>query len=147
MSWREIKESILIGDLNCDFLCESNNNTKNLKRILFTYGFSQLMKEPTRTTSDTKTIIDHIIINRTDLVSSSGIIYCGISDHDVVFMQELPRPKLKLPPKTISVRYFKHFDRTEFLDDSRMSHFDEIKITLTMPMRGGFYGKTCILMY
>ena len=39
----EGKESILIGDLNCDFLCESNNNTKNLKRILFTYGFSQLI--------------------------------------------------------------------------------------------------------
>ena len=35
----EGKESILIGDLNCDFLCESNNNTKNLKRIIFTYGF------------------------------------------------------------------------------------------------------------
>ena len=40
----EGKESILIGDLNCDFLCESNNNTKNLKRILSTYGFSQLIK-------------------------------------------------------------------------------------------------------
>ena len=39
----EGKESILIGDLNCDFLCESNNNTNNLKRIVFTYGFSQLI--------------------------------------------------------------------------------------------------------
>ena len=37
------------------------------------------------------------------------------------------RPKLKLPPKTISVKNFKHFDRTEFLDDLRMAHFDEIK--------------------
>ena len=40
----EGNESILKGDLNCDFLCESNNNTKNLKRILFTYGFFQLRK-------------------------------------------------------------------------------------------------------
>ena len=84
----EGKESILIGDLNCDFLCESNNNAKNLKRILFTYGFSQLIKEPTRTTSDAKTVIDHIVTNRTDLVSISWIIYCGISDHDEVFMQK-----------------------------------------------------------
>ena len=83
----EEKESILIGDLNCGFLFESNNNTRNLKRMLFSYGFSLLIKEPTRTTSDTKTIIDHIITNRTDLVSSSGIIYCGISDHGVVFMR------------------------------------------------------------
>ena len=37
------------------------------------------------------------------------------------------RPKLKLPPKTISARNFKHFDRTEFLDDLQMVQFDEIK--------------------
>ena len=35
--------------------------------------------------------------------------------------------KLELPPKTISVRNFKHFDRAEFLGDLRMTHFDEIK--------------------
>ena len=76
--------------------------------------FFQLMKEPTRTTS--RTVIDHVITNRTDLVSSSGIIYCGISDHDVVFMQKKMRmPKLRLPPKTISVKNFKHFDRNEYL--------------------------------
>ena len=122
----EGKESILMGDLNCDLLRESNNNTKNLRRLLFTYGFSQFIKEPTRTTSNSRTIIDHIITNRTDLVSSSGIIYCGISD--VVFMQKkMRRPKLRLPPKTISVRNFKHFDRNEFLDDLKLAHFDEIK--------------------
>ena len=57
------KESTLIGNLNCDFLCESNNNTKNPKRILFTYGFFPADKKPTRATSDTKTIMDHIITN------------------------------------------------------------------------------------
>ena len=34
------------------------------------------------------------------------------------------RPKLRLPPKTISAR---HFDRNEFLDDLKLAHFDEIK--------------------
>ena len=37
------------------------------------------------------------------------------------------RPKLRLPPKTISVRNFKHFDRNEFLDDLKLAHFNEIK--------------------
>ena len=40
--------------------------------------------------------------------------------------KRMHRPKLKLPPKTISGRNFKHFDRTEFLDDLWMAHFDEI---------------------
>ena len=117
-----------MGDLNCDLLCESDKNTKNLSRLLFTDEFSQLIKEPTRAISNSKTIIDHIITNRTDLVSSSGIIYCGISDHDAVFMQKkVSRPKLRLPTKTVSVRNFKHFDRNEFLDNLKMAHFDEIK--------------------
>ena len=122
------KESIIIGDTNCDFSTDSNNDTKNLKRILNTYGFKQIIKEPTRTTSDTKTIIDHIITNKTEYVSNSGIIHCGISDHDAVFMQKNMRiPKLKLAPKTISVRNYKHFDKAAFLSDLRMAHFDEIK--------------------
>ena len=33
----EGKESILMGDLNCDLLCESNNITETLRRLLFTY--------------------------------------------------------------------------------------------------------------
>ena len=94
----------------------------------FTCGSSQLIKEPTRATSNSKTVIDHIVTNRTDPESSSGIIYCGINDHDVVFMQKkMRRPKLRLPPKTVSVRNFKDFDRNEFLDDLKMAYFDEIK--------------------
>ena len=51
-----------------------------------TYKLTQLIKEPTRTTytSDTKTLTDHIIVNRTDLVSDNGVIPCGISDHDAI---------------------------------------------------------------
>ena len=55
------------------------------------------------------------------------------------------KPKLKLPPKTISVRNFKHFDRTEFLDDLQMAHIDEIKNDTEM--RCGFYGKAYLLIY
>ena len=38
------------------------------------------MKEPTMTTSTTSTIIDHIMTNRPDVVSSSGVKPCGISE-------------------------------------------------------------------
>ena len=41
--------------------------------------------------------------------------------------KKMHRPKLRLPPKTISVRNFKHFDRNQFLDDLKSAHFDEIK--------------------
>ena len=37
------KESIIIGDTNCDFLCDNSNDTRNLKRILGIYGFTQVI--------------------------------------------------------------------------------------------------------
>ena len=106
----------------------NNNDTRNLKRILGIYGFSQVIKDPTRTTLDSKTIIDHIITNRTDLVRNCGVVHCGISDHDAVFLQKnMRKPKLKLSSKTITTRNYKHFDRAAFLNDIKMTHFDQIK--------------------
>ena len=114
----EIKESIIMGDTNCDFLNPSNNNTKNLKRILNSFELTQLIKEPTWTTATTKTIIDHIITNKPTMVSNSGVISCGISDHDAVFIERNVRaPKLKVPPKILNVHNFKRFDSVSFQAD------------------------------
>ena len=114
----ENKKSIIMGDTNCDFLNPSNNNTKNLKRISNSFELTQLIKEPTRTTATTKTIIDHIITNKPNMVSNSGVISCGISDRDVVFIERNVRaPKLKVRPKISNVRNFKRFDSVSFQAD------------------------------
>ena len=83
----EDKETIIyLGDTNCNMLDFTNNDTKNLMRLLTKFHPIQLVKSPTRTTATTKTIIDHIITNRPASVSKSGVLSCGISDHDAVFM-------------------------------------------------------------
>ena len=80
----EKRESILIGDIKCDFL-KPTSYTAHLKRLIKTYSLTQLIKEPTRTTHTTQTIIDHLITNRPERVSESGVIPCGF-DHDLIFM-------------------------------------------------------------
>ena len=85
----EDKDTIMLGDTNCNFLENSDNDTKNLKRLSMTYKLTKLIKEPTRTTSDTKTLIDHITVNRTDIVSDSGVIPCGISDYDAIYITKM----------------------------------------------------------
>ena len=82
----EDKETIYLGDTNCDMLDFTNNDTKNLMRLLTKFHLVQLIISPTRTTATTKTVIDHIITNRPASVSKSGVLSCGISDHDAVFM-------------------------------------------------------------
>ena len=55
----EDKESIILGDINCALL--DNNPTSlisELKFITNLYQYEQLIKEPTRITKDTSTLID-----------------------------------------------------------------------------------------
>ena len=65
-----------MGDTNCDFI-RPNNGTEHLNDLFDTYSLPQIIDEPT-----TKTLIDHISTNRPELASDSGVIQCGISDHD-----------------------------------------------------------------
>ena len=108
-----------MGDTNCDYLNQSNNDTKHLKKIAHKLGFSHIIKEATRTTADTKTNIDHIFTNKPELVRISGVIHCGINDHDDVYMignTRVSKPH-KLPPKILNVRNFRKFDQVAFLLD------------------------------
>ena len=124
----EDKETIYLGDTNCDMLDFTNNDTKNLMRLLTKFHLVQLIKSPTRTTATTKTVIDHIITNRPASVSKSGVLSCGISDHDAVFMIKRMRlPKLKDPPKHLNVRNYKKFDLKAFKKDMNNVPFDVIK--------------------
>ena len=60
---QEGNECILTGDFNCDLFKSRDNDTKHLKQIYGMYHFKQLIAKPTRVTSDTRTLIDHIARN------------------------------------------------------------------------------------
>ena len=53
-----------------------------------------------RTTADTETLIDHVIINRPDANFEYGVITYGISDHDAVYVTRFIHQKqLRLSPE------------------------------------------------
>ena len=62
------KEAIIMGDTNCDYLNQSNNDTKHMKKIALKLGFSHIIMEATRTTADTKTNIDQRFTNKPEFV-------------------------------------------------------------------------------
>ena len=123
------KESVITGDINCDLNTPLDNNTKHLNNILNSFGYSQLIKDATRTTKTTSSIKDHIITNRPDIISSSGVRPCGISDHDVLFLIRNTRaPKLKASPKVIAVRKYKRFNMVDFQSDLNETPMEYIKL-------------------
>ena len=78
----EDKEIILMGETNCDFSnkmleSSSNNLPNNINRLADLYnsfGLTQLVREPTRETFDTSTMIDHIAVNVEHKVIESGVL-------------------------------------------------------------------------
>ena len=100
----EKKEFILLGDLNCDLLSETISKSKHLVHIsgYNTYGLTQVIKEATRTTAETNPLTYYIATNKKDNVADSGIIDCGIGDHDLVYIVRHARlPKVKKDPNIV----------------------------------------------
>ena len=61
----EGKETILLGDTNCDLAKKSSdqaldNNAKHISSLYELFSFKQLIMEQTRVTLDTATVIDHV---------------------------------------------------------------------------------------
>ena len=81
------KNTILMGDLNSDLLQRSNENHpgKRLKRILYSYDLTNMIKEPTRISDTTKTLIDLIIVKDDSKIYKHGVFEPGISDHKLIF--------------------------------------------------------------
>jgi hypothetical protein len=51
----ENKELILMGDLNCNFLKKSSD--ADIKSIIYVNGLKQMVKDPTRITRESSTLI------------------------------------------------------------------------------------------
>ena len=77
-------------------LLEKNSNTSKGKTVISsdvksyiefcsTLGLKQLIKAPTRITSSTSTLIDHILTSSSEKVVQAGIIKTSLSNHQLNF--------------------------------------------------------------
>ena len=124
---RENKESILLGDTNCDILPKyldgdglSNNLPIYSMRILEFYnlfGFQQLIETGTRETLLSSTLLDHIARTSKSNIVTSGVYETSISDHYLVYFVRKLRGACKKQHKYITTRQLKHFDEAEFIND------------------------------
>ena len=74
----ENKEIYILGDLNCDMLkAKPDSATSKIKSLYELYQLSQLIKEATRVTMTTSSLIDHIVTNTPEKISDSGVIHTG----------------------------------------------------------------------
>ena len=107
---------IIAGNLNCDLLNPDSGvkDGRALIDLAEVYRSSNLIKEPTRITNTSTTLIDVIFTSKPRSFLSSGVY--DICDHSLVYAvmrSHCPRPCMKTKNK----RSFKHFDQFVFSRD------------------------------
>ena len=111
------KESIILGDINCDLLSEDlSSQASELKFITGLYQYEQLISEPTRVTENTRTLIDHFYTTNPQNIISKGVSVVSISDHYLIYGIRKFKTN-KENDKIIEYRDYKRFNEQIFLHD------------------------------
>ena len=114
---------VILGDFNVDI--NKSSNSKKINTIARHSNLSQLIKDFTRITETTKTIIDLAFVSNPDRISSSGVHSLGLSDHSLIYIVRKNK-KLKVPPKSIKYRSFKNLDKQDFINSIKKQNWDPI---------------------
>ena len=129
-AWLKTSNIVLLGDLNCDLSnvsceqdgLEGHGNSAKLLSIFNMFNMHNVIKEATRVTLTTTSLIDLIVTTKKELVRLTGVFPLGISDHNLIyatFRLKLKRP----PPKTVKTRYFKRMNLDDFKQDIAATPF------------------------
>ena len=112
----ESKETILLGDMNANYLVPGDN--KKLKSIFDLFGFKQIILKPTRITATSKTLIDIILTNNPLNLIATDVIPMGIGDHEMVGCVRKTNTA-KFEPRKITCRNYKDYNPEGMCDDLR----------------------------
>ena len=116
---KEGKEIILMGDTNCDLSKDSmdiplNSNSRRIQKLYELFSLQQIIKEPTRVTITTSTLIDHIATSCIDNFLKAGVHNIPLSDHYLIFCMCKLNVSNASGNKTIRTRNMKEFNEEAF---------------------------------
>lgn len=107
-----------VGDFNINMLEVFSNPVTNLNSLLDSVGLKQLIDIPTRTTNNSATLIDLILVSRDLVIKSDGVIPMPeLSDHDLIFCDFTVANFKKTMPCIKEYRDFKNFNYNQFSED------------------------------
>ena len=127
----EEKEIIILGDFNCDLSAKQlSPDTRKLCKLLNIYQFTQTIKEPTRITEQSSTLIDLAFTIDNSKVMNSGVIHqCAISDHSLIYIvrrARTPRDKARI----VNCRSYKYYDPEAFVADLHAASWEAVNNSL-----------------
>ena len=84
------KNTIILGDLNADLMSKGSKKTeapegKKLLRCMNKFKLKNVIKQPTRVTDKTESLIDVSLVSDVGKVVKVGNFSTGIADHDLIY--------------------------------------------------------------
>ena len=114
-------EILIAGDLNIDMY---KVIPKKWKHLCDFYNLEQMIQKPTRVTSDSETLIDHIYTNRPEHISEIQVPIYAISDHyPICITRHAPTLEKKHNHLEIQYRDTSKFKDGEYLEDLKKEPF------------------------
>ena len=112
------KDIIVTGDLSCDLLT-GNPKGNALRSFYSPINATQLIKDPTRVSKTSESLIDILMVSNPVLVRNSGVLKLTTGDHYAVYTTlNLRIPKAKAT--YISTRNYKIYNAEKFSADVSM---------------------------
>ena len=115
-----IHETYILGDLNINLLHNGQTVPMGIKKyrdFCSIQSLTQIIKNATRITETSSSLLDHILTNSTDKIAQSGIINVGLSDHQMIFCTR-KTIKIKTGEKTrIKIRSLKNYSQEKLLQN------------------------------
>lgn len=113
------KPFILAGDMNIDWLDDSNLYRNNLKNIIESENHcQQIVCEPTRVTNNTRTLIDYVIAESCAQTKAKVDYDLKMSDHETIYIEIYSHTKVINESEVSTYKALK-YNRTSFLDNLR----------------------------
>lgn len=117
--------TFILGDLNINLLVDSVES-KYLLSIAQSFNLKQVIREPTRITRQSDSLIDVIFIDRgIEVIDSGTVEMYNLTDHRLIYTKLCVATNKKTIRK-ITYRSFKNFNRTDFDNDLRNINFEEM---------------------
>ncbi|XP_048578931.1 uncharacterized protein LOC125560702 [Nematostella vectensis] len=112
----ECNTLVLTGDLNLDRLRPERREGQILINLEEVFGLECLIKDPTRVTPTSDTLLDVILTNKPELFRASGVLNPEMSDHHLVYgiMKERVSQHER---KVVTFRSTKSLDVEKFNED------------------------------
>ena len=118
------RETILLGDINIDYLCTAKFEKHSLVKTLRNLNMSQLVMEITRPLS--KTCLDHIWCSHPERLNNVRVLSSGMSDHlPIIVTRTYKRVQQnKGGHTTITYRDIKSLNKEQFIASLKEAPWD-----------------------